>query len=104
MGYIYLIGEIDKVGTYKIGVTKRNNVNDRKLALQTGNSIELFICHTYPCDKPYALEKMLHRHFTKQHLINEWFELSEEDVLNFINTCEKYNDIIKSLKNNPFFK
>lgn len=46
---------------------------------------------------------MLHRNFSNKKIINEWFELNDDEVKNFITTCQKYNDILESLKNNPFF-
>ena len=53
---------------------------------------------------PYKLEKMLHRHYQDKHILNEWFYLDKFDVEKFNETCEKYNNILLSLKDNPFFK
>lgn len=104
MGFIYLIGEIDNDKNYKIGVTKKKNITERKNELQTGNSQELYIKHQFETNYPYKLEKMLHRHFNDKKIINEWFELDNIDINNFINTCKKYESILDSLKENPFFK
>ncbi len=103
MGYLYLIGETDSTDTYKIGVTRKNNINERKRELQTGNSTELYIRYTYETENPYKLEKMLHRHYFAKHKFNEWFTLTELDAKEFINTCKKYDNIINSLKDNPFY-
>lgn len=103
MSFIYLIGEIDNDNRYKIGVTKNKNINERKNELQTGNSNELYIREKFETNEPYKLEKMLHRHYSYCHLINEWFSLNKEECKKFINVCKKYQTIIDSLKNNPFF-
>ena len=103
MGYVYLIGEIDKVGKYKIGSTRAKDVNKRLKQLQTGNSSELFIKESYETEHPFKLEKMLHNHFKSSNLIGEWFELSESDTEAFRGVCEEKEKIISCLKNNPFY-
>lgn len=103
MAIVYLIGEVNNDSRYKIGVTKHNDINKRKKELQTGSSQELFIKDYFITDFPYKLEKMLHKHFRNNNLINEWFELSNEEIFSFKKTCQKYQDIIESLKDNPFY-
>lgn len=103
MGYVYLIGEMDNKGRYKIGSTKTKDVNKRLKQLQTGNSSELFIKESYETEHPFKLEKMLHNHFKSSNLIGEWFELSESDTEAFKRVCEEKEKIISSLKNNPFY-
>ena len=103
MGYVYLIGEMDNKGRYKIGSTKAKDVNKRLKQLQTGNSSELFIKESYETEHPFKLEKMLHNHFKSSNLIGEWFELSESDTEDFKRVCEEKENIISSLKNNPFY-
>lgn len=103
MGYVYLIGEMDNKGRYKIGSTKAKDVNKRLKQLQTGNSSELFIKESYETEHPFKLEKMLHNHFKSSNLIGEWFELSESDTEAFKMVCEEKEKIISSLKNNPFY-
>jgi hypothetical protein len=34
--------------------------------------------------------------------MNEWYHLSDEDVLDFNDTCKHIEEIINSIKNNPF--
>lgn len=104
MGYIYLIGELDNVNNFKIGVTKKQNIDERKKELQTGNSNELYINQFFETKYPYKLEKMLHRHFFKKKLLNEWFSLDETDVQTFQDICTQYENVFDSLKDNPFFK
>lgn len=103
MGYVYLIGEMNNKGRYKIGSTKAKDVNKRLKQLQTGNSSELFIKEIYETEHPFKLEKMLHNHFKSSNLIGEWFELSESDTEVFKRVCEEKEKIISSLKDNPFY-
>lgn len=103
MGFVYLIGEYNDSNSYKIGVTNNKTVNGRKNELQTGNSDELFIVNKYETNEPFKLEKMLHNHYHSNHKINEWFTLSDDEVFKFIEVCDKYQNIINSLKDNPFF-
>lgn len=82
MAFVYLITEENDNGNYKIGST-RKNINERLKELQTGNSNKLVISKYFECDKP--------------------FKLTDEEVNNFKNVCQKYYNIIESLKDNPFF-
>lgn len=103
MGYIYLINELG-TNNYKIGVTKHDDINNRKSKLQTGNSNELYLIRKYETNYPFKLEQMLHRHYFKNNIKNEWFLLTDEQVFDFINVCDKYNNIINLLKSeNPFY-
>lgn len=102
-GYVYLIGEEGNEGRYKIGSTRARDINTRLKHLQTGNSNQLYIKNSYGTSNPFKMETMLHQHFKCKNVINEWFELSDEDVKEFSNTCGKFQDIIDALKDNPFF-
>ena len=104
MGYVYLIKELNNSGVYKIGATNKSNINDRKDELQTGNPNELMVLDYFETSKPYKLEKMIHNHFREFNQLNEWFELESDSVKNFKNTCNHYQGIIDSLKDNPFFQ
>lgn len=101
-GYVYLICDLGKDNAYKIGVTK-NIVEERKKELQTGNSSELHICNYYQTEFPYKIETMLHHRYNSKNIKNEWFELTDEEALNFKKECEKCEKIIEALKDNPFF-
>lgn len=103
MGYVYLIGELDNPGKYKIGSTRAKSINTRLKHLQTGNSSELYIKESFETDYPFKLEKMLHNHFKEKNLIGEWFELSKADTEAFKGICEEKMKVITSLSNNPFF-
>ena len=100
-GYIYLICD-PSIDAFKIGVT-RNIKSNRIKKLQTGNPTELHIVKTYKSDYPFRLEKMLHLHFHTKHELNEWYNLSINDIVNFNNICETLNNRIKCLYDNPFF-
>lgn len=99
MGYVYLIEDIDS-GTYKIGVTK-GDPQRRLNKLQTGNSCKLSIKYLYECEYPFRLEAMLHNHYKEYRELNEWYGLPEID--SFMDKCDEFNDIIETLKDNPFF-
>ena len=62
MAIVYLIGEIENDNTYKIGVTRHNDVNKRKKELQTGCGQELFIKDYFQTEYPFKLEKLWFDH------------------------------------------
>lgn len=99
MGYVYLIEDRNN-NSYKIGVTK-GDPEKRLKKLQTGNSSKLELKYLYECKYPYRLETMLHKHYKPFNELNEWFSL--ENPNEFLNKCVELNNIIDSLKDNPFF-
>lgn len=101
MGYIYLLHDINN-NTYKIGVTRKLD-GKRFMSLQTGNSTKLELIMTYQTEYPFRLETMLHRKFEHYRENNEWFGLPLDIVQDFHFYCQQLNDIIISLKDNPFF-
>jgi len=103
MGYVYLIGEKDNPGRFKIGSTRSKDINKRLKQLQTGSSSELYIKDFYETSYPFKLEKLLHNHFESSNIMGEWFELFESDTESFRGICEEKIKIIDSLKDNPFF-
>ena len=103
MGHVYLIGETNNPGRYKIGSTRAKDVNTRLKQLQTGNSSELYIKESFETEHPFKLEKMLHNHFKYKNLSGEWFGLSEDDIEAFRGICEEKMKVIESLKENPFY-
>ena len=102
MGHIYLIGQADTPNIYKIGCTK-HDIGKRSKELQTGNSEELFLCRSFETNNQFKLEKMLHLYYSQKQVLNEWYELSQEEVNEFIDVCKHYQSIIDSLSDNPFF-
>lgn len=100
-GYIYLICDPSN-DTYKIGVT-RSLKSNRIKKLQTGNSTELHIVHIYECKYPFRLETMLHSHYVNDNMLNEWFDLTNEQVQSFKTVCKEKDRILHSILSNPFF-
>jgi hypothetical protein len=108
MGYVYLILEVDKNGdeAHKIGVSK-NSPDKRLKQLQTGNSNKLTLLKVYKSKNYIKVEAMLHgRYSNKQTLSrNEFFKLSNEEVIDFLTTCKKVDETINLLlRENHFFK
>lgn len=103
MGWVYLLGDREKEGVYKIGVT-RGDVQKRIKKLQTGNSGEIFLINTYETQHPFILENMLHNKYGDKKVLNEWFELTEDEIVNFTGLCEELCGVINSLKDNYFFQ
>lgn len=101
MGYVYLIKDPSNQ-TYKIGVTRMMD-GKRIKKLQTGNSTELQLMFYYHTPYPFRIESMLHKRYQDYRVLNEWYELPEEDVENFHNICSEVDEIIESLKDNPYF-
>lgn len=101
MGYIYLIYD-EGLDAYKIGVT-RSKDSKRLKSLQTGNASDLRIIYLYECEYPFRLETMLHNKFRNNNIKNEWFHMSDEDVLSFQAICHTLNETILKLKDNPYF-
>lgn len=95
MGWVYLISELSNGGRFKIGITK-NPVNKRMKQLQTGNSNEIFVVNEYNTKNYKEVERYLHRKYNPDKAMGEWFELSHNDVVNFIKTAKHYDDLINS--------
>ena len=100
-GFVYLICNPDQ-NCYKIGVT-RNLAQKRLKQLQTGNSSKLHIVYSVYSEYPFRLESMLHKTFDSKRSEGEWFNLDQNDVINFKDICNKKINIINIMKDNPFF-
>ena len=98
-GFVYLLCDGEK---FKIGMTKKKDINARIKELQTGNPYEIWLHSYYETDYPLKIEKMMHTKHALSNVKNEWFELSVKDVLNFKKECEECENILKVLKDNPF--
>ena len=96
--YVYLISDINSY-TYKIGIS--SNPEKRLKALQTGNDRVLKIIHKILCENYNDVETAFHNQYGFLRVNGEWFELSEEDVIKFPESCRKMDEnfkIIKSFK------
>lgn len=100
-GYVYIICDPSQ-NLYKIGVTK-NPYGKRIKQLQTGNGTELHLVKYYETSFPFRIEAFLHRVYNNKKEHGEWFRLDINDILSFNETCKQYENIIDSLKENPFF-
>lgn len=103
MALVYMIGDLDTPNLFKIGVTREDNADSRLKKLQTGNPQQLYIFYTFKSSKPFKLETMLHNHYSDRKTINEWFQLTDDDMKEYKDVFKKYQDRIDSLKDNPFF-
>lgn len=108
MGYVYLILEVNQEGEelHKIGITK-HEVGKRVKQLQTGNPNQISVLKYYESKNYKKVERWLHTRYSLSKTLanNEWFKLTNEEVLSFIDTCKKADETISLLlKENPFFK
>jgi len=98
-GFVYLLCDGEK---FKIGMTKKKDIQERIKELQTGNPYEIWLRSYYPTNNPLKIEKMMHAKHAPSNVKNEWFNLTAQEVSNFKNDCEECERILKSLKDNPF--
>lgn len=99
-GFVYLLCDGEK---FKIGMT-RGKIEKRIAELQTGNPNEIFISSYHETEYPNRIEQMMHVKYKTSQIKNEWFDLSVEQVVGFRKECNKCEEIIKLMKDNPFFK
>lgn len=105
MGWLYLIKEenVCDGNRYKIGVTSEKDANKRLKKLQTGNPNKLSFLGVFETKYPYKLESIMHGQYSDKNILGEWYELDDEDIIKFVPLCERFNKIIESLNDNPFF-
>jgi len=80
-GFVYLIQMTDTT-FYKIGYSR--NVFTRLSNLQTGSPLKLQIIERVFSLNAIELEGYLHNYYSKYNFRGEWFELSKEDVKEFL--------------------
>lgn len=106
MGYVYLLLEVNALGdeTHKIGISK-NHPSKRVKSLQTGNSSQIRLLKYYETANFKKVEQIMHARYRMNKTLaqNEWFKLTDDNVLEFIQECQKADNTINSLKDNPFF-
>jgi hypothetical protein len=102
MKKVYLIKS--EGSTYKIGTSK--NPEKRRKQLQTGNQEELELISTFESKFPTLLEKTLHNKYQHLKTNGEWFGLSLEEEVKFIENCKKLEANFQYLKesDNILFK
>ena len=91
-GYVYLLGDFGKEGMFKIGVT-RGTIERRIKKLQTGNSGEIYIVDYFQTEHPFFIEKWMHMQYNSKNVLNEWFELTIDDMKNFKENCQKFENL-----------
>ena len=102
IGTVYLLCD-PSTNLFKIGMT-RSHVSKRIKELQTGNSCEIHLVKKFDTSIPSYIESSLHRHFAIKHSLNEWYNLDVTDIKDFEEICNFYEDIARSMQDNPFFK
>ena len=93
---IYLINADED--RYKIGISSEKGLRTRIKNLQTGASCELQLIFTYKTKYASLIEKTLHRQFQTKKIIGEWFQLTNQEVLTFVETCSNIENNIKILE------
>jgi nicotinic acid phosphoribosyltransferase len=83
---IYLINQSNS-NLYKIGITGRNS-KARKNELQVANGYDLNVILEFETKHNRTFETAMHRRYHNYHTRGEWFELSDEQVLSFIENCK----------------
>ena len=104
MGFVYLIGEASTPNLFKIGSTRKKDINDRMRQLQTGNPDELYLSRCFETDEPFKVEHNLHFVLGEENFHGEWFSVEDGFEDRFMDLCEKAQIMVDSLRENPFFK
>lgn len=92
--YIYLIQNIE-TSKYKIGISK--NPKKRMKQLQTGSGEELILINQYKTENARKIEKILHRKYSLDNSIGEWFDISLKEEVKFIDECKKIEENVQYL-------
>lgn len=103
MGFVYLIGESSTPNVFKIGSTRKKDINDRMKQLQTGNPDELYLARYFETESPFKVEHFLHFNLSDHNSHGEWFEVGSGFEDRFMEMCRKAQDIVDSLDGNPFY-
>ena len=91
-GYVYWLGDFEKEGIFKIGVT-RGTIERRIKKLQTGNSGEIYIVDYFQTEHPFFIERWMHTKYLGKKVMNEWFELTLDDIKDFKNNCQHFENL-----------
>lgn len=102
MGNVYLLMSTDSDGEkelFKIGITK-SSIEKRIKSLSTGNPNKIVLINSYYSKNYKEIEKWLHSRYSLNRTIskNEWFILTDEQVLKFVETCQKIDETINLIK------
>lgn len=88
---------------YKIGITNKN-INERISQLQTGNGNPIHLVKFFESEFNRKIETALHYRYGHKRKSSEWFNLTSEEVDNFLTDCQVLHDNFEYLKSvsNPF--
>ncbi|BBI90597.1 helicase [Tenacibaculum phage PTm1] len=104
IGTIYLLEDYrNDERSFKIGFTT-GDVDKRVKQLQTGNSATIMVVDTFRTKHYLRVEKMMHLKYASSRKRGEWFTITDNQALNFINECKKCVEVIDALSENPFYK
>ncbi len=81
---------------YKIGITT-DTVEKRIRQLQTGNPFRIVPHTTYSIEGAELVERHLHRMFTNNRRILEWFALSDDELSEVLSEAERFRDEVEDL-------
>ena len=104
MGIVYLLKSNNgDCNLYKSGITKYK-AEKRIKSLQTGNGNDITVVETFESKYYNKIETALHRRHVSKKVRGEWFELTKDDVKNFLSECQQMHDNFELLTNsgNPF--
>jgi hypothetical protein len=96
IGEIYFIRERDRIDGGSSGYVKIGMVNDisrdsqaRLHDHQTGNPRDLELHHVTQTPGPFRVERFLHQKFGPRRVRSEWFRLSDDELVDAIQTAER---------------
>jgi hypothetical protein len=90
-GTIYVIGPDIPGLPYKIGITSGSNTDKRKSSLQTAHWMDLkLVWKSDLLNRADIIEKKLHKHFEKQWVRGEWFNINQNDIKDIPKLIEQF--------------
>jgi hypothetical protein len=104
MFHIYLVcSEIGGQKLHKIGYTRRT-IEKRIKEFKTGNASDIYLVDSFQSEWGTKIESQLHRIYKSKKIGGEWFDLSEDDIIDFSNHCQKIHDNLTLIsKQNTYF-
>jgi hypothetical protein len=104
MFHIYLVcSEINGQKLHKIGYTRRT-IEQRIKEFKTGNASDIYLVDSFQSEWGTKIESQLHRIYKSKKIGGEWFDLSEDDIIDFSNHCQKIHDNLTLIsKENTYF-
>lgn len=78
MGYVYFLKGTN--GLTKVGMSYQS-VNGRIGMFEPKLPFDTEVIHTIHCHNPVQVESNFHKRFSSKRIRGEWFELSDEDLL-----------------------